>query len=99
MKKINMKRPIYLIVFTFLIIVVLSVVRVAVENSISTTGIELESLQKQIKTVKKQNALLKEQYLQTSALINLDSGAKKMGFVDAKTQLYLSTPLPLALRQ
>ncbi len=94
-----MKRPVFLIIVILLIIVALAVVRVGFENSISTTGIELVNLQSQIKTYKKQNALLKEQYLETSSLTNLSSKAKKLGYVESKSQLYLSIPLPLALKQ
>jgi cell division protein FtsL len=94
-----MKKPMFLIIFIGLIIIGLSLVRVTVVNSISTTGIELVTLQNEINSYKKQNTLLKEQYLETSSLTNIQDKAKKLGFVEAKSQIYLSTPLPLALKQ
>lgn len=94
-----MKKPTLLILFFVSTVVVLSVGRVAVLNSISTTGIELVSLQQKVDSYKKQNTLLREQYLEASSLNNIESQAKKMGFIPSKTQIYLSTPLPLALKQ
>lgn len=94
-----MKRPVFIISSLLFIIVVLSVTRVALVNSISTTGIELANLETEMKAQKKQNELLKEQYLQASSFTNIEAKAKELGFVEAKTQVYLSEPLPLALKQ
>ncbi len=94
-----MKRPIFIISSLVFIVVVLSVLRVALVNSISTTGIELASLEKETKEYKKQNEVLKEQYLQASSFTNIEEKAKQLGFVESKTQVYLSEPLPLALKQ
>ena len=74
-------------------------VRVTVENSISTTGIELMKLQEEVAAYKKDNALLQEKYLANSSLINIAAKARKKGFVDSTNQVYLSAPLPLALKQ
>ncbi len=94
-----MRRPIQLIFIIFLVIVGLSVTRITVENSISTTGIELLKLQNTISSYKKENALISEKYLEDSALISLAKKANEKGFVNANNQVYLSTPLPLALNQ
>lgn len=93
-----MKRPKRLISFIFLIIIALSVVRVTVENSISTTGITLVKLQERLASYKKDNALLAERYLQDSSFLSIASKAAEKGFVESKNQVYLSTPLPLALK-
>ncbi|HVF69740.1 MAG TPA: hypothetical protein VNA13_04225 [Xanthomonadales bacterium] len=93
-----MKRPKRLIIFIFLIIFALAVVRVSIENSISTTGIELMAYQERIEGYKKSNAQLEERYLEKSSLTKISSVAREKGFVESKTQLYLSTPLPLALK-
>ncbi len=95
----TMKRPVFIIASLVCIILVLSVVRVAMVNSISTTGIELANLDNEMKEYKKQNELLKEQYLQASSFTNLEEKAKHLGFVEAKNHIYLSSPLPLALKQ
>lgn len=94
-----MKRPLFIIGSLVFTIVLLLFVRVSVVNSISTTGIELVDLQNQISDYKKQNEVLKEQYLTGASLTNIAKKAKKIGFVEAKSQINLSTPLPLALRQ
>lgn len=92
-----MKRSKSLITFIFLIIVALSVVRVSIENSISTTGIELMAHQERIEEYKKFNAQLEEKYLEKSSLTKISSVARRSGFVESKNQVYISTPLPLAL--
>jgi hypothetical protein len=94
-----MKKPTLLILFFVIIIVGLSVVRVAILNNISTTGIELVNLQNELTSYKKENELLKEQYLAVSSLNEIDKKAKTLGFVEAKSHIYLSAPLPLALNQ
>lgn len=94
-----MKKPALLLLFFVSIIVVLGVVRVAILNSISTTGIELVNIQNQLVVYKKQNVLLKEHYLDVSSLAAIDKKAKNLGFVEAKSHIYLSAPLPLALNQ
>ncbi len=94
-----MKRPVRLVIFIFITIVGLSIVRVGLENSISTTGTELVSLQEKIENYKKANSVLKERYLAESSLTKIALIAKEKGFVTVKNQMYLSTPLPLALKQ
>lgn len=94
-----MKRPIQFVMFIALIIIALCVVRIGIENSISTTGVELSGLQKGIESYKKSNVLLEERYLKESSLTTIATKAKERGFIAAKSQMYLSTPLPLALKQ
>lgn len=94
-----MKRPRLLITLILGVIILLSLVRVSIENSISTTGEELVRLQNSVDQYKKTNALLQERYLKDSSLTKISSSAKKKGFVVAKNQVYLSSPLPLALKQ
>jgi cell division protein FtsL len=93
------KKPMIIISSFAIIIVMLAVVRVAILNSISTTGIELVTLQNEVTSYRKQNVLLKEEYLAVSSLTSIDKQAKAQGFVDTKSHIYLNTPLPLALRQ
>lgn len=93
-----MKRPKRLISFIFLIIFMLSVVRVSIENSISTTGIEVMALQEKLEVYKKENSQLEERYLASSSLTNISEIAQKKGFVESKNPVYLTDPLPLALR-
>ena len=93
-----MKKSAFVLIFITVTILGLSIIQVTIANQIATTGGELTTLQKQITAYKKENQILEEQYLQASAFINLESKAKAIGFVEAKSQEYISTPLPLALR-
>lgn len=94
-----MKRPRLLISLIVLVILALSIVRITIENSISTAGTELLKLQANVEVYKKSNAILQEKYLEDSSLTKIASSAADKGFVPAKNQVYLSTPLPLALKQ
>ncbi len=94
----TMKRPVFIIASLIFIVVSLSVVRVTLVNSISTAGIELAKLESDLSAYKKQNELLNEQYLQASSFTNIEEKAKQLGFVEAKSYVYLSEPLPLARR-
>lgn len=93
-----MKKPLLLIIFFIITIISLSIVQVVVSNKLSTTGIELENLQSQINKYKKENTILEEKVLEASSLINVSKKAKDLGFVEAKSQIYLSSPLPLAIK-
>ena len=94
-----MRKPLFIIGGLLTIILVLSVVQVTLVNGMSTGGVKLASIQDKIKEYKLQNQLLKEEYLQLSSLTNIDQKAKSIGFVEAKTQINLSTPMPIALKQ
>lgn len=94
-----MKKP-FILIFTFVIIIIgLLILQVGLLNRLSTTGIELKNLQSQVANYKKENIILEEKILEASSLMNLSKEAKTLGFVNAKSQIYLSSPLPLAFRQ
>jgi hypothetical protein len=93
-----MKRPRLIIVGIFLLIVVLSVVQAVVANKISTAGIQLGDMQEKILTLKKENQIIHERILTLSSLNHVASEASRMGFVPDTSHVYLSTPLPLALK-
>lgn len=93
-----MKRPVFIITTLLFIVVALSVVRVTMENNLSTTGIEFAHLQQEVDDYKKQNELLKERYLEASSFTNIEKKAKELGFVPAKSHTYLESSVPLALR-
>lgn len=94
-----MNKPIYLIFFLFGVIIALSLVQVGLSNKISTAGAQLTQLETKLVAYQKENIVLQEQFLEASSLTNLSKKAKKSGFVEAKSQIYLNTPLPLALNQ
>jgi cell division protein FtsL len=94
-----MKRPAYIIILISITIVILAVIRITVVNSISTTGSDLKNLQNQISVYQKENILLKKRYLEATALGNIEKKAKKLGFAGSSSPIYLSAPIPLAMKQ
>jgi len=93
-----MKKTAYLIGLMVMVIVGLSVVQVTLTNQISTHGIMLTKMQEDLKNYKKENAILKEQILEKSSLTKISEQAKAIGFAPSKSEVYLSTPLPMARR-
>ncbi|MBU3978531.1 hypothetical protein KKE68_02395 [Patescibacteria group bacterium] len=94
-----MKKPLLLITFFIIFILSLSIIQVGTSSKLSTTGIELEEMQSQINKYKKENMILEEKVLENSALINISKKAKKLGFIQSRSQIYLSNTLPFALNQ
>lgn len=93
-----MKKPIIFVTFLVLSILFLSVVQVVVSNSLSTSGLELAKMQKEIAVLQKENYILSEELLFESSLTRIASQAGELGFVDSKAEIYLSTPLPIAVK-
>ena len=93
-----MKRPTYIIIFIALIIVGLSLAQIGVANKISTTGSELALLQNKVADLKRENAVLQEEILTAASLTNISNEADKLGFAVSKSEVYLSTSVPLAMR-
>lgn len=93
-----MKKPMLLIIFLGCIVVALSLVRITLEDNISTTGITLVDIQNQTEAIKDQNELLTVKYLQSASFTHIASQAKKLGYVPVSSEIDLSAPLPLALR-
>lgn len=94
-----MKKPVIVLFSILSIIIALSIVQVVVANNISTTGAELAKLQDEVNRYKRENAVVHEQILKASSFITIAETAEKQGYVAIKTEVYLSTPLPLALKQ
>jgi cell division protein FtsL len=84
---------------TMLSIIVLTVARVVVTNTISTDGIDLAKIQARIAEYKKENTLLHEQILSLTSLNHIASEAGELGFVTSKKEMVLTAPPPLALNQ
>lgn len=93
-----MKKTKLFITSIVLMIIFLSVIQVVVSNSLSTVGVTLVKLQKEISFYKKENAILREKLLTASSLTNIASHAAELGFVEEKTYVLLPAPLPLAVK-
>lgn len=94
-----MKRPVAVIIFIFVTIIGLGIAQISMANQISTTGAELADLQREVDIYERENTVLEEELLQASSFTNIAEKAKKLGFVESKTQVSLTAPLPLALKQ
>ena len=94
-----MKRSISFLTFLIGIIIFLSVVQVMVSSRLSTTGAEIGKLQEEIKKYEKENSILSENLLLTTSLTTIASNAAEIGFIETKSQFFLTTPLPLAVKQ
>jgi len=93
-----MKKPIVLITFLSIVVILLTLTRITLVNTISTTGVTLVNIQNQIEAYKDKNEILKEQYLQAAAYTTIASKATKLGYEPVQMQIDLTAPLPLALR-
>jgi cell division protein FtsL len=94
-----MKKTRILTGITLLTIISLTLVRVFVANSLSTTGIELGDIQVRIEEYKKQNNILKVEVLKAASLQNIAKSASLSGFTNAKSFVYVDTNLPIAMKQ
>lgn len=93
-----MKKMKIFITTLVLIVVLLSVVQVAVSNSLSTTGITLSKFEQSVKSLKQESMVLSEKLLFASSLTNIASKASELGFKEAQSEVFLTTPLPLAVK-
>jgi cell division protein FtsL len=94
-----MKRPVQIITTLVFLIIALGVVRVTVSNGLSTSGIAVKSIEDNVSSFKKENLILQEQLLSISSYTEIASKAGELGFVPDKTNLVISTSLPIALKQ
>ncbi len=82
----------------FLAIVVLSIVKIAAVNMLSTGGIDLDSMYTQIASIKKENIVMREKLYIKSSLTEVASEAATLGYVAEKTEAYVPNSVPIALR-
>lgn len=82
-----------------MLVIILAVVQVVVSNSLSTRGVGLDSLDQQVALYKKDNALVKEKLLKISSLDYVASSAARIGFVEEKSRIFVSSSLPIAVKQ
>lgn len=94
-----MKRPTLILTTLFLAIGVLTFVKIAVSNRISTNGVVLGEVQEKIDKYQTENTILKEKILSLSSLSALSQKATKMGFVEEKNAFVINSPVPIAFKQ
>lgn len=94
-----MEKTGFFITGLILIILFLSVVQVIVSNRLSTTGVELGRLQDEIKEYKNENAIILEKLLTFSSFTHIAHVANDEGYVKNRFYVFVTSPLPLALKQ
>lgn len=92
-------KPALIIASLVFVILVLSVVRISVANRIATSGIELQSIETQVVSLRKENLILQEKLLTVSSFTQIASRAGELGFVPSKANLVISTGIPVAIKQ
>lgn len=93
-----MKRVLRYFSISLTIIVFLAIAQVIVANRIATTGFALAKLEKDVDSYKKHNAILREEVLSLSSLNYIASEAARLGFIEAESELVLTSKPPLARR-
>lgn len=87
-----MKRSNLILTGLVLISLGLAVVRIVVSNTMTTSGLALDQINKDLNSYKIQNEVLEEKYLVLSSLTFIASEAARLGFTDTKTNLVLTSP-------
>ena len=94
-----MRKPALIIAFLVFVILVLTVVRISVANKIATSGVELQSIEDQVASLRKENLILQEKFLTLSSFTQIASKASELGFVPSKANLVISSGIPVAIKQ
>lgn len=80
--------------------ILLAIIKIAVATTYTTAGVELSSLDTEIKNLQKDNSILREQIYEQSSLFTIASKAAAMGFEEnKKSRIVIGSPLPVAYNQ
>lgn len=95
-----MKKSALIIILLIGIVIALSVVKAIAYNRLSTEGVFVAEMEKQISIYKTQNAILSEELLTSSSLTNIVTRAEKLGFTNKNSSLLvLKASRPLAVKR
>ena len=89
----------FTIIFIIISILILSVVQTVISNTLSTSGVLLGKIDKEINYYKTENLKLSEKLFLASSLSTIASQASSLGFVEGKSQYVITTSKTLAIRQ
>lgn len=93
-----MKKPQFFLSILVCIIIIVSIMQVVVSNSIATAGVELSKIEIELARYKSENVVLREKLLMSLSLFHISSRAADLGFVPSRSQVYVTTQLPLAAK-
>ena len=88
-----------IILFITVTIILLSIAQTILSNMLSTSGVPMSKINKELQAYKTENTQIREKLFLRSSLINIASKAAELGFVESKSEFVLKTSMPLAVRQ
>ena len=88
-----------IILFITVTINLLSIAQTILSNMLSTSGVPMSKINKELQAYKTENTQIREKLFLRSSLINIASKAAELGFVESKSEFVLKTSMPLAVRQ
>ena len=88
-----------IILFITATIILLSIAQTILSNMLSTSGVPMSKINKELQAYKTENTQIREKLFLRSSLINIASKAAELGFVESKSEFVLKTSMPLAVRQ
>lgn len=94
-----MKKSGIIILITVSTIILLSIVQTVLSNRLSTSGVSMSKINKEIRAYKTENTEIREKLFLRASLNNIAAQAMELGFIESKSQLVVSTSLSLAARQ
>jgi hypothetical protein len=100
-----MKKSGIIIVFIVSFIILLSIVQAILSNTLSTSGVLMSKINKELQAYKTENAEIREKLFSQASLTNVASRASELGFAKAGSQFVLTvsdailTTSSLAIRQ
>lgn len=95
-----MKKDYTIIIFLLGLIVMLSIGKAVFHNMLSTSGIFVSKAEQEINFYKTQNAMLSQELLTSSSLMNILGVASELGFTNKSPSFFaLKTSRPLAVKQ
>lgn len=94
-----MKKSGIIILFIASAIILLAIVQTVLSNMLSTSGVLMSKIEREIQAYKTENAGIREKLFLQASLNNIAAKAKGLGFVEGKSQLVLTTSVSLAVRQ
>lgn len=93
-----MKKPYAIIIFLLGLIVALSVGKAVLYNMLSTSGVFVDKVEREISLYRTQNIILSEELLASSSLTNISKKAQESGFTNKNTSMVIEVSRPLAVR-
>ncbi|MDP2586093.1 MAG: hypothetical protein Q8P29_04410 [Candidatus Levybacteria bacterium] len=93
-----MKKAYILIIILLGLVFSLAIGKAILQNTLSTSGIFISKVEKEINFYKTQNAILSEELLIASSLTTIIEKAHQSGFASGNTLMIIKTSRPLAVR-